>query len=107
MNISHSKKKVAKMIGGQTSSPALSLSPQKTSTLDRYSTEALCAIQNQLKIIQERVPSLITKGVVYDGQRPWFSGGITPKYHPDFSKVSKNVGAIDKYTIQIVLPRNL
>ena len=100
MNISHSKKQVANMIGGETSSSTLSLSPQKTSTLpvDPYSTEALCAIQNQLKIIQQRVPSLITKGVVYDGQRPWFSGGITPKYHPNFSKISKEVGAIDKHT---------
>ena len=97
MNISHSTKQVAKLIGGQTSSSALSLSPQKTSTLDPYSTEALCAIQNQLKIIQQHVPNLITKGVVYDGQRPWFSGGITPKYHPDFSKIPKQVGAIDKH----------
>ena len=98
MNISHSTKQVAKLIGGQTSSSALSLSPQKTSTLDPYSTEALSAIKNQLKIIQQRAPSLITKGVVYDGKRLRFSGGITPKYHPDFSKVSKSVGAIDKHT---------
>ena len=98
MNISHSKKQVAKLIGRQTSSSTLPLSPQKTSALDPYSTEALNAIQNQLKVIQQRVPSLITKGVVYDGQRPWFSGGITPKYHPDFSKIPKQVGAIDKHT---------
>ena len=65
------------MIGGQKSSSALSLSPQKTSTLDLYSTEALSVIQNRLKIIQQRVPSLITKGVVYDGKRLRFSGGIT------------------------------
>ena len=75
MNILHSKKQVAKMIGEQTSSSKLSLSSKKISTLDPYSTEALCAIQNQLKIIQQRMPDLITKGVVYDGKRPWFSGG--------------------------------
>ena len=98
MKISHSKKQVAKMIGEQTQSSSLSLSPHMTSTLDPYSTEALCAIQNQLKIIQQRMPDLITKGVVYDGKRPWFSGGTTPKYHPDFSKIPTQVGAIDKHT---------
>ena len=101
MNILHSKKQVAKMIEEQTSSSELSLSPQKISILDPYSTEALCAIRNQLKSIQQRMPDLITKGVVYDGKRPWFSGGITPKYHPDFSKVSKGVGAMDKHTTAV------
>ena len=65
--------------------------------------KSLSMIRSQLDSIKQRVPSIITKGVVVKEGSPWFSGSIKPKYHPNFAKVAGEVGALDKHTTVIGL----